>query len=134
MKIVITYGTFDLLHIGHINLLQRAKEMGDYLIVAVSTDSFNMIKGKKSYHDYTDRKKILESISYVDKVIMENDWGQKIKDIKKYNVGIFIMGDDWEGKFDYLKEYCEVRYLPRTPKISSTKIKDYLTENSNLCR
>lgn len=127
MKTVITYGTYDLLHVGHINLLKRAKEMGDYLIVAVSTDSFNQLKGKEAYYNYTDRKKILESISYVDKVIMENEWNQKKKDINKYNVDIFVMGDDWKGEFDYLASFCEVRYISRTPNISSTKIKEDLT-------
>ena len=124
MKTVITYGTFDILHYGHINLLKRAKALGDYLIVCISTDEFNAIKGKKSYYPYEVRKMMLEAIKYVDLVIPETCWEQKIEDIKKYNVDIFTMGSDWEGKFDFLKEYCEVVYLPRTEGISSTKIKE----------
>lgn len=123
MKRVITYGTFDLLHYGHINLLQRAKQLGDYLIVALSTNEFNEIKGKKCYFSYEQRKKLLESIRYVDLVIPESNWEQKIDDVKLYNIDIFVMGDDWKGKFDFLKQYCEVVYLPRTPEISTTKIK-----------
>ncbi|MGW8788458.1 glycerol-3-phosphate cytidylyltransferase, partial [Heyndrickxia sporothermodurans] len=123
MKKVITYGTFDLLHWGHINLLKRAKELGDYLIVAISTDEFNEIKNKKSYHSYENRKLILESIRYVDEVIPERTWDQKIDDVINNNVDIFVMGDDWKGKFDFLKDYCEVIYLPRTVGISTTKIK-----------
>ena len=123
MKKVITYGTFDLLHYGHINLLRRAKELGDYLIVALSTDEFNAIKGKKSFFKYEERKMILESIKYIDEVIPENNWEQKINDIKNNNIDVFVIGDDWKGKFDYLKEYCEVVYLPRTPEISTTQIK-----------
>lgn len=123
MKRVITYGTFDLLHTGHINLLRRAKEIGDYLIVAASSDKFNEIKGKKAYYTYEQRKAILEAIRYVDKVIPEHTWEQKIEDIQKYNIDAFVMGDDWEGKFDFLKDYCEVLYLPRTVGISTTKTK-----------
>ncbi len=124
MKRVITYGTFDLLHYGHINLLQRAKQLGDYLIVALSTNEFNEKKGKKCYFSYEIRKKLLESIRYVDLVIPENDWQQKIKDVRLYGVDIFVMGNDWTGKFDFLKDYCEVVYLARTPEISTTKIKN----------
>ncbi|HKM02625.1 MAG TPA: glycerol-3-phosphate cytidylyltransferase [Bacilli bacterium] len=126
MRKVITYGTFDLLHYGHINILRRAKELGDWLVVALSTDEFNEIKGKKSFFPYEQRKKLLAAIRYVDEVIPENDWNQKIADIKNHHVDIFVMGDDWEGKFDFLKEYCEVVYLPRTPEISTTKIKEKL--------
>lgn len=126
MKRVITYGTFDLLHYGHINLLKRAKALGEYLIVALSTNSFNEIKGKKCYFSYQERKTLLEAIRYVDLVIPEESWEQKINDIKEYKVDIFVMGDDWKGKFDYLKDYCEVIYLPRTPEISTTKIKQKL--------
>lgn len=127
MKRVITYGTFDLLHYGHINLLQRAKELGDYLIVALSTDEFNMDeKNKKSYFSYEERKKLLEAIRYVDEVIPENNWEQKKTDIINHHVDVFVMGDDWKGKFDDLKEVCEVVYLSRTPEISSTKIKNDL--------
>lgn len=127
-KIVITYGTFDLLHKGHVRILKRAKELGDYLIVAISSDEFNAVKGKKSYFCYEDRKEMLESIKYVDKVIPETCWEQKIQDVKKYNVDIFVMGDDWKGKFDFLKDYCEVIYLPRTEGISATKIKQDLND------
>ena len=104
MKKVITYGTFDLLHYGHINLLRRAKELGDYLVVAISTDEFNSIKNKKSYFNYEKRKMILEAIRYVDEVIPEENWEQKIVDVRERNIDIFVMGDDWEGKFDFLKE------------------------------
>lgn len=128
MKKVITYGTFDLLHWGHINLLKRAKDLGDYLIVALSTDEFNNLKEKKSYHSYENRKFILESIRFVDEVIPEQNWEQKISDIQNNDVDIFVMGDDWKGHFDFLEEYCEVVYLPRTIGISTTKIKkDLLT-------
>lgn len=128
MKRVITYGTYDLLHWGHINLLKRAKELGDYLIVGLSTDDFNRKKHKSVYHGYNERKLILESIRYVDKVIKESSWEQKVRDIKEYNIDIFVMGSDWEGEFDFLKEYCEVVYLPRTEGISSTKIKNDLAD------
>lgn len=123
MKRILTYGTFDLLHYGHINLLRRAKEHGDYLIVGLSTDEFNEIKGKKSYFSYSERKKMLEAIRYVDLVIPETNWEQKIQDVKNYSVDIFVMGDDWQGKFDFLRDYCEVIYLPRTPEVSTTQIK-----------
>ncbi|WP_337018837.1 glycerol-3-phosphate cytidylyltransferase [Oceanobacillus massiliensis] len=123
MKKVITYGTFDLLHIGHINLLRRAKENADHLIVAISSDEFNKLKGKKAYYSFEQRKAILESIRYVDEVIAEDTWEQKVKDIKLYNIDTLIMGDDWKGKFDYLEEHCEVLYLPRTVGISTTKTK-----------
>jgi glycerol-3-phosphate cytidylyltransferase len=123
MKKVITYGTYDLLHVGHINLLRRAKELGDYLIVGLSTDEFNAGKHKEAYHTYEDRKIILESIKYVDEVIPEVTWEQKIDDVVNNKVDIFVMGDDWKGKFDFLKDYCEVIYLPRTAGISTTKIK-----------
>lgn len=127
MKKVITYGTFDLLHYGHIQLLKRAKQYGDYLIVALSTDEFNWnSKNKKCYFSYEHRKMLLESIRYVDQVIPEENWEQKVEDVKKFNVDTFVMGDDWEGKFDFLKDYCEVVYLPRTPEISTTQIKNDL--------
>lgn len=127
MRRVITYGTFDLLHYGHINLLRRAKECGDYLIVALSTDEFNWNeKQKKSYFSYEQRKQLVEAIRYVDLVIPEKTWKQKISDIVEYHVDIFVMGDDWKGKFDFLKEQCQVVYLPRTPEISTTQIKQEL--------
>ena len=125
MRRVLTYGTYDLLHYGHIRLLKRAKELGDYLIVALSTDEFNATKGKKAYHDYETRKKMLEAIRYVDLVIPENNWEQKIDDIKEYKVDVTVMGGDWAGsdKFEYLKDYCELVYLDRTEGISTSKIK-----------
>lgn len=126
LRKIITYGTFDLLHWGHINLLKRAKALGDYLIVAVSSDEFNKLKSKKSYHSYENRKMILEAVRYVDEVIPEQDWEQKVKDVKKHDIDVFVMGDDWEGEFDFLKDHCEVVYLPRTAGISTTKIKKEL--------
>lgn len=123
MKKVITYGTFDLFHIGHLNILKRAKQYGDYLVVGVSSDAFNAIKGKKAYYSDEDRCAILEAISFVDEVILEENWEQKVNDVKDHNIDIFVMGNDWEGKFDFLNEYCEVVYLPRTDGISTTKIK-----------
>jgi glycerol-3-phosphate cytidylyltransferase len=126
VKRIITYGTFDLLHYGHINLLKRAKELGDYLIVGLSTNEFNEIKGKSCYFSYEERKNLVESIRYVDLVILENSWQQKIDDIIELKVDTFVMGNDWEGKFDFLKDYCEVVYLSRTPEISTTKIKQDL--------
>ncbi|WP_180553056.1 glycerol-3-phosphate cytidylyltransferase [Staphylococcus haemolyticus] len=126
MRRVITYGTYDLLHYGHIELLRRAREMGDYLIVALSSDEFNQIKNKKSYYDYEQRKMMLESIRYVDLVIPENDWGQKEIDVDRFEVDVFVMGNDWEGEFDFLKDKCEVVYLKRTEGISTTKIKQEL--------
>lgn len=133
MKRVITYGTFDLLHYGHIKLLKRAKALGDYLIVVLSTDEFNWKnKGKKSYFKYEERKILLESIRYVDLVIPEETWEQKKTDIKEYHIDTFVMGDDWKGKFDYLKsEGCEVVYLPRTPEISTSQIKNDLNVSIN---
>ncbi|PAE25811.1 glycerol-3-phosphate cytidylyltransferase [Bacillus sp. 7894-2] len=131
MKKVLTYGTFDLLHIGHINLLRRAKDLGDYLVVGLSTDSFNQEKNKKSYHSYENRKIILESINFVDEVIPENNWEQKIEDVVKHDIDVFVMGDDWKGHFDFLKEYCEVIYLPRTIGISTSKIKTDLHKVKN---
>ena len=129
MKRVITYGTFDLLHWGHIRLLKRAKEQGDYLIVALSADEFNEIKGKKAYHPYEERKMMLEAIRYVDLVIPECTWDQKRSDIIKYQADVFLMGDDWVNKFDELSDICEVVYLPRTEGISTSKIKNDLEIN-----
>ncbi|TXI23334.1 MAG: glycerol-3-phosphate cytidylyltransferase [Nitrosomonas sp.] len=129
MKRVLTYGTFDTLHFGHIRLLQRAKKLGDYLIVGLSTDEFNNIKNKRAYHTWEERKFFLESLRFVDLVIPENNWEQKIEDVKLYHADVFTMGDDWEGKFDFLKEWCEVIYLPRTQSISSTEIRKIIQEN-----
>ncbi len=126
MKKVITYGTFDMLHYGHINLLRRARALGDYLIVALSSDSFNAIKNKQSFFHSEPRRQMLESIRYVDLIIPENDWEQKREDIIKHNVNIFVMGNDREGKFDFLKDICEVVYQERTPEISTTRIKNHL--------
>ena len=129
MKRVITYGTFDLLHYGHINLLRRAKEQGDYLIVALSTDEFNWNeKQKKCYFTYEQRKALLEAVRYVDLVIPEENWEQKREDVLMYHIDTFVMGNDWEGKFDFLSDLCEVVYLPRTPEISTSKIKTDLQD------
>ena len=131
MKRVITYGTYDLLHYGHINLLTRAKALGDYLIVALSTDEFNWgSKQKKCYFSYEKRKQMLEALRAVDLVIPEECWEQKITDVQLYKADIFVMGDDWKGKFDFLKDYCEVVYLPRTPEISTTAIKQDLNQKA----
>ena len=127
MKRVLTYGTFDTLHFGHIRLLQRARALGDYLIVGLSTDAFNTEKKKTAFHSWEERKFLLEAIRYVDLVIAECSWEQKISDVKTYHVDTFTMGDDWEGKFDYLSEFCHVVYLPRTPSISSTQVRKILT-------
>ena len=129
MKKVITYGTYDLLHYGHINLLRRARALGDYLIVALSTDEFNQKqKQKKCYFSYEQRKQLLEAIRYVDLVIPEENWEQKVSDVREFRVDTFVMGSDWEGKFDFLKPYCDVVYLPRTPEISTTQIKKDLNK------
>ena len=129
MKKVITYGTFDLFHIGHLNLLKRAKALGDYLSVAVSSDDFNLReKGKVCPIKDVARMEIVKAIRYVDEVNLEETWEQKKLDVQKYDVDVFVMGDDWEGKFDFLKEYCEVVYLPRTEGISSTMIKSELKQ------
>ncbi|MBQ6135967.1 MAG: glycerol-3-phosphate cytidylyltransferase [Kiritimatiellae bacterium] len=127
MKKVITYGTFDLLHYGHVNLLRRARALGDYLIVALSTDEFNWnMKRKKCFFPYEKRKIMLEAIRYVDEVIPEENWEQKNPDVVEHGCSVFVMGDDWKGKFDFLKDKCEVVYLPRTPDISTTQIKQEL--------
>lgn len=128
MKRVLTYGAFDLLHYGHIRLLKRAKSLGDYLIVAISTDEFNAVKGKKAYHNYETRKEMLEAVRYVDLVIPERTWEQKKEDVLRYEVDIVVMGGDWVGsqRFEYLKEWCEVVYLDRTEGISTTQIKEEL--------
>ena len=131
MKRVITYGTFDLLHYGHINLLKRAKALGDYLVVVVSTDEFNCNeKRKKCYFSYEERKALVEAVRYVDLVIPETCWEQKETDVMEYHIDTFVMGDDWTGKFDFLKDKCDVVYLPRTPEISTTKIKKDLYDKT----
>ncbi len=133
MKRILTYGTFDLLHYGHIRLLKRAKALGDYLIVALSTDEFNeREKGKKTYHDYNTRKEMLEALRVVDLVIPEENWEQKADDVRRYHVDTVVMGGDWAGsdKFEYLTKYCEVVYLDRTPDVSTTKIKEDLNKNA----
>ena len=128
MKRVLTYGTYDLLHYGHIRLLKRTRALGDYLIVAISTEEFNAVKGKKAYHNYETRKEMLEAIRYVDLVIPENNWDQKREDVLKYHADVVVMGSDWVGheKFENLRDICEVVYLDRTEGISTTKIKEEL--------
>lgn len=128
MKRILTYGTFDLLHYGHIRLLKRAKALGDYLIVAISTDEFNAGKGKKAYHDYETRKEMLEAVRYVDLVIPEKTWEQKVDDVLTYKVDVVVMGGDWKGsdRFEYLRDYCDVVYLDRTEGVSTTQIKEEL--------
>ena len=127
LKTIITYGTFDLFHIGHLNLLQHLREMGDRLVVGISTDEFNRIKGKKTIMPFEQRMQIVQAIRYVDEVFPEESWEQKVADVKKYHASVFAIGEDWVGKFDFLKEYdVEVIYLPRTEGISSTQIKDTL--------
>ena len=126
MKKVLTYGTFDILHYGHIRLLKRAKDLGDYLIVAISSDEFNRLKGKEPYYSYEVRKEMLEAIKYVDLVIPENNWEQKINDVKDYDIDVVVMGSDWSGseRFEHLRELCDVVYLDRTEGISTTQIKE----------
>lgn len=126
MKTVITYGTFDMFHVGHLYLLRRLSEMGDRLVVAVSTDEFNKSKGKNTLIPYTQRAEIVEAIQYVDLVIPEESWEQKLSDVKKYDVDIFAIGEDWRGKFDFLTDLCEVVYLKRTKDISTTELKGSL--------
>jgi glycerol-3-phosphate cytidylyltransferase len=127
-KTVLTYGTFDLLHYGHLEILRRASLLGDKLIVGVSTDKFNEIKGKTCILPYQKRKELIESLDYVDKVIPENNWDQKVIDIQDNDIDIFVMGDDWKGEFDELKVFCEVIYFPRTNGISSTKLRSILDD------
>jgi len=126
MKTIITYGTFDILHVGHINLLRRARELGDRLVVGLSSDEFNQGKHKSSLLNFENRKAVLESIRWVDEVFAENTWEQKVDDIRRYGADVFVMGHDWEGKFDFLSVHCEVVYLSRTADISTTEIKQSL--------
>ena len=132
MKKIITYGTFDLFHYGHLKILERAKALGDYLVVAVSTDEFNAIKGKICTYPYKHRAEIVKAIKYVDNVIPEKNWEQKIKDIRDNDIDIFVIGKDWEGKFDFLKEYCEVVYLDRTKDVSTTDVKHVIKNGKTL--
>lgn len=126
-KTIITYGTFDMFHIGHLNLLKRLNEMADRVVVAVSTDEFNLGKGKKTLIPFEQRAAIVEAIEYVDLVIPEHTWEQKMSDVKEHQVDIFAIGDDWKGKFDFLSDLCEVVYLERTKNISTTDLKRSLT-------
>lgn len=119
-KNILTYGTFDMFHEGHVNVFKHAKALGSRLIVGVSTDEFNMQKGKQSLFSFSERSAIVQSCRYVDKVIPETCWDQKVLDIDTHNIQVFVMGDDWQGEFDFLSAYCEVKYIPRTPCISST--------------
>ena len=128
MRTVITYGTFDILHSGHINLLRKARELGDRLVVGLSSDEFNRGKHKSALLSYENRRAVLEAIRYVDLVFPETCWEQKPSDIQRFGASVFVIGEDWEGKFDFLSEYCEVIYLPRTPDISTTAIKDSFEE------
>lgn len=128
MKTILTYGTFDVLHAGHIRLLARARALGDRLIVGLSTDAFNAMKHKSSLLDFDNRRVVLEAVRYVDMVFPEGDWDQKLEDVQRYGVDVFVMGNDWEGKFDFLKPACDVVYLPRTEHISSTLIRDELKQ------
>ena len=125
-KRAITYGTFDLFHVGHLELLKRIKALADEVYVGVSTDEFNGEKGKRCIIPFEDRKSIIESIKYVDKSFPEFSWDQKAKDIDNFEIDLFVMGDDWRGKFDFLRSYCEVKYLKRTPAISSSDIKSQI--------
>ena len=123
MTIVLTYGTFDLLHIGHVNLLRRARALGSSLVVGLSSDSFNAIKDKRATQSYSDREAVLRAIRYVDDVFPEDSWEQKAGDIRRLGADVLVMGSDWRGHFDELSRYCQVRYLPRTENISSSALK-----------
>ncbi len=131
MKTIITYGTFDLFHVGHVRLLKRLKQLGDRLVVGVSEDAFNEGKGKSSFFSYAERAEIVSACEYVDHVFPETCWEQKVSDIEKYNADIFAIGDDWKGEFDFLQDYCEVLYLNRTESISTTDIKSKLSSLNN---
>lgn len=129
-RTVLTYGTFDLFHPGHVQLLKRARELGSRLVVGLSTDVFNARKGKSSVMSFEDRKAVLESCRYVDEVFAEEDWQQKESDAIRFGADVFVMGDDWAGKFDFMSEHCKVVYLARTPDVSSTEIKQRFNKNS----
>jgi glycerol-3-phosphate cytidylyltransferase len=120
---VLTYGTFDLFHYGHLCLLERARALGDHLTVGVSTDAFNAIKGKRCHEPFAARAHVVSALHVVDRVIPETSWDQKLRDVQRYGIDLLVMGDDWTGAFDFLRPHCEVRYLPRTPGISSTRIR-----------
>lgn len=122
-RVVITYGTFDMFHVGHLRLLKRMRDLGERSIVAVSTDEFNQLKGKQALIPYADRKEILESLDCVDLVIPEHNWEQKVEDIRLHEVDVFVIGDDWRGQFDHLQQECEVVYLQRTQGVSSSELK-----------
>ena len=128
MRRVLTYGTFDLFHVGHIRLLERARSLGDFLVVGLSTDEFNLVKGKNSVFSYAERSAILSAVRHVDKIIPEDNWDQKVGDVLANEIDVFVIGDDWQGKFDFLKPHCEVTYLPRTAGISTTYIKYLIAE------
>lgn len=128
MRVGITYGTFDLFHIGHLHILERSRALCDRLVVGVSTDEFNTQKGKRTAVPYEDRRAIVAALRCVDLVIPEESWDQKVGDIRRYGVGVMVMGDDWRGKFDYLREFCDVTYLPRTPGISTTELRGHVVE------
>lgn len=130
MKTIITYGTFDLFHFGHVRLFKRLKKLGDKLIVGVSTDEFNALKGKAAFFNFQQRQEIVAACKYVDLVIAENDWSQKRNDIIRLNADIFAIGDDWMGKFDDLSDICSVFYLERTQQISTTEIKNNLANRA----
>ena len=130
-RTILTYGTFDLFHIGHLNILKNCKNLGQRLIVGISTDEFNASKGKKSHFSFRERCEIVAACKYVDEVLPETSWTQKINDINAYSVDLFVMGDDWKGKFDFLKEYCEVTYLPRTIGVSTTLIRESIQLEAN---
>lgn len=127
-KTVITYGTFDMFHVGHLRLFKRMRELGERVIVAVSTDEFNAQKGKQALISYADRREIIEALSCVDEVIAETSWEQKVADIQRYGVDVFVMGSDWAGKFDTLKAHCEVIYLDRTTGVCSSELRASLDE------
>lgn len=128
MRRVLTYGTFDLFHVGHIRLLERARALGDYLVVGLSTDEFNQLKGKSSVFSYAERFAILSAVKHVDKIIPEDNWDQKVSDVLANEIDVFVIGDDWQGKFDFLRPHCDVTYLPRTAGISTTYIKYLIAE------
>ena len=129
-RTILTYGTFDLFHPGHVALLRRAKELGTRLVVGLSTDEFNAMKGKQSVMSYEDRKAVLESCRYVDLVIPETNWSQKPDDAIRHQANVFVMGDDWAGKFDFMANHCRVVYLSRTPGVSSTEIKSKMRHHA----